>query len=93
MSAARRGCVPGRKSFQIVHAVDNWCHSLALRSIQARIRRASAPMAHATLRLPEQSRREPKTTVAGIVDIPSGTEQQYEQVIATAFPEGKHPEG
>jgi len=27
------------------------------------------------------------------IDIPGGTEQQYEQVIATVFPEGKLPEG
>ncbi len=31
--------------------------------------------------------------VAVIVDIPGGTEQQYEQVIATVFPDGKLPEG
>jgi hypothetical protein len=31
--------------------------------------------------------------VAVIVDIPGGTNQQYEQVIATVFPEGKLPEG
>jgi hypothetical protein len=31
--------------------------------------------------------------VAVIVDIPGGTEQGYEQVIATVFPEGKLPEG
>ena len=31
--------------------------------------------------------------VAVTVDIPGGTEQLYEQVIATVFPEGKLPEG
>jgi hypothetical protein len=31
--------------------------------------------------------------VAVIVDIPGGPDQQYEQVIATVFPEGKLPEG
>jgi hypothetical protein len=31
--------------------------------------------------------------VAVTVDIPGGTEQQYEQVIATVFPEGKLPDG
>jgi hypothetical protein len=31
--------------------------------------------------------------VAVTVDIAGGTEQQYEQVIATVFPEGKLPEG
>jgi hypothetical protein len=31
--------------------------------------------------------------VAVTVDIPGGTEQGYEQVIATVFPEGKLPEG
>jgi len=31
--------------------------------------------------------------VAVTVDIPDGTEKQYEQVIATVFPEGKLPEG
>jgi len=31
--------------------------------------------------------------VAVTVDIAGGTEQQYEQVIATVFPEGELPEG
>jgi hypothetical protein len=31
--------------------------------------------------------------VAVTIDIPGGTEQQYERVIATIFPEGKLPEG
>jgi hypothetical protein len=31
--------------------------------------------------------------VAVTVDIPGGTEQQYEQVIAMGFPDGKLPEG
>ena len=32
-------------------------------------------------------------TVAAIIDIPGGTQQQYEQVIAAVFPEGKLPAG
>jgi hypothetical protein len=31
--------------------------------------------------------------VAVIVDLPGGTEQQYEQVIATVIPEGTLPQG
>jgi hypothetical protein len=44
--------------------------------------------------MPSWRRKGPKLAVAGIVDIPGGTEheQQYEQVIATVFPEGKLPE-
>jgi hypothetical protein len=31
--------------------------------------------------------------VAVTIDIPGGTERQYEQIVATVFPEGKIPEG
>jgi hypothetical protein len=31
--------------------------------------------------------------VAVIIDIPGGTEQQYERIIARVFPEGQLPEG
>ena len=31
--------------------------------------------------------------VAVQVDVPGGTEQQYKQIVATIFPEGKLPEG
>jgi hypothetical protein len=38
-------------------------------------------------------REEPKMAVAVQVDVPGGTEQRYEQIVATIFPEDELSEG